>query len=145
MTDEIKQGFEMMKFSNNHPWLFESWVSAFCVGLLQASVVISVEVVNLAVLNTNNTILDILMNFLALVIIADFDDMFFATVASDPMAKLISNGELEMEEDGRTNENGNPIKLEDILKRKVTTSKEARHMIRSNRTLHFNEDEGSYE
>ena len=145
MMDEIKQGFEMMKFSNNHPWMFDNWFEAFCVGLAQAFVVISVEIVNLAVLNTNNTILDILMNFLALVIIADFDDMFFATIASDPMAKLISDGELEMEEDGRTKEKGNQIKLEEVLKRKVTTSKEARHMIQSNRTLHFNEDDGYYE
>ena len=49
-------------------------------------VVISNEIVNLAVLNTNNTIMDILMNFLALVIISDFDDYFFVTVLSDPMA-----------------------------------------------------------
>ena len=57
---------------------------------------ISVELVNLAVLNTNNTIMDILMNFLALVIISDFDDYFFQTVVSDNMAKLVSNGEVEI-------------------------------------------------
>ena len=47
---------------------------------MQAFVVLSVELVNLAVLNTNPTIMDILMNFLALVIISDFDDYFFLTV-----------------------------------------------------------------
>jgi len=46
-------------------------------------VVISVEVVNMAILITNNTIIDILMNFLALVIITDFDDYFFWTVADE--------------------------------------------------------------
>ena len=47
---------------------------------MQAFIVLSVELVNLVVLNTNPTIMDILMNFLALVIISDFDDYFFLTV-----------------------------------------------------------------
>ena len=47
---------------------------------MQTFVVLSVELVNLVVLNTNPTIMDILMNFLALVIISDFDDYFFLTV-----------------------------------------------------------------
>ena len=74
-------------------------------------VVISNEIVNLAVLNTNNTIMDILMNFLALVIISDFDDYFFVTVLSDPMAMLVKDKELEM--DHRTGDD--KIKLEELL------------------------------
>ena len=80
LTDEIKQGFNMMKYSVNHPWKFDNYFEGFFVGLAQASVVLSVELVNLAVLNTNHTIMDVLMNFLALVIISDFDDYFFTTV-----------------------------------------------------------------
>ena len=102
----------MMKFALNHPWKFESYMGAFFVGFMQAMVVISNELVNLAVLNTNNTIMDILMNFLALVIISDFDDYFFVTVLSDPMAMLIKDGELEIDE--RTGDN--KILLEDLLK-----------------------------
>ena len=60
--------------------MFRKWRSAFFVGFCQLAVVESVEVVNLAILNTNNTIMDILMNFLALVIIVDFDNYFFQTV-----------------------------------------------------------------
>ena len=56
--------------------------------------VIVVEVVNLAVLTTNHTIMDIIMNFLALVIIADFDDFFFFTVDKEMMAELMQDGEL---------------------------------------------------
>ena len=70
----------MMKYSVNHPWKFESYIEAFWVGFMQTFVVLSVELVNLVVLNTNPTIMDILMNFLALVIISDFDDYFFLTV-----------------------------------------------------------------
>ena len=39
-----------------------------------------VETVNLIILQTNHTTLDVIMNFLALVIIAEFDDYFFTTV-----------------------------------------------------------------
>ena len=73
-------------------------MEAYNVGLMQFAVVISVETVNIAVLNTNHTIMDILMNFLALVIIADFDDYFFVTVKNDNMAKLVSDGKLEIYE-----------------------------------------------
>ena len=59
-------------------------------------VVIVVEIVNLAILCTNHTILDIIMNFLALVIIADFDDYFFFTVDKTLMAEMICDGELKL-------------------------------------------------
>ena len=59
-------------------------------------VVIVVEIVNLAILCTNHTILDIIMNFLALVIIAEFDDYFFFTVDKTVMAEMICDGELKL-------------------------------------------------
>ena len=58
--------------------------------------VIVVEIVNLAILTTNHTIMDIIMNFLALVIIADFDDFFFMTVDKEIMADLMQDGEVEL-------------------------------------------------
>ena len=64
--------------------------------MTQMLVVIVVEVVNLAVLTTNHTIMDIIMNFLALVIIADFDDFFFMTVDKEIMADLMKDGEVEL-------------------------------------------------
>ena len=42
--------------------------------------------------------MEVIMNFLALVIIADFDETFFMTTTGEPMAELIRNGELELEE-----------------------------------------------
>ena len=59
-------------------------------------VVIVVEIVNLAILCTNHTILDIIMNFLALVIITEFDDYFFGTVEKTLMADMICDKELEL-------------------------------------------------
>ena len=94
LCDEIRQGFNMMKYAQNHPWKFHSWSSAWFVGFAQTLVLISVEAVNLAVLLTNQTIMDTLMNFLALVIISDFDDYFFAIVKHNKLSQMIVNGEV---------------------------------------------------
>ena len=69
-----------MKYALSHPYKFRRWKEAYAVAFTQLSVVIVTEIVNLAILCTNHTILDVIMNFLALVIIADFDDFFFFTV-----------------------------------------------------------------
>ena len=127
----------MMKFALNHPWKFESYIGAFFVGFMQAMVVISNELINLAVLNTNNTIMDILMNFLALVIISDFDDYFFVTVSSDPMAMLIKDGELEIDDMKDEENKKGKILLEKLLKIEVTTSERAKYRIAGNRTDGF--------
>ena len=42
--------------------------------------VIAVEFVNLVLLLTNETILDIIMNFLAVVVLSEIDDFFFNIV-----------------------------------------------------------------
>ena len=89
LTDEIKQGFGCMKYALSHPYKFRDWTQAYWVGLTQLLVVIAVELVNLAILTTNHTIMDIIMNFLALVIIADFDDFFFQSVELEVMGNMI--------------------------------------------------------
>ena len=66
-----------MKYAMNHPWKFNSWFGAYLVGLSQMTVLFSVEFVNLAVLLTNERILETVMNFLALVVIREFDDKLF--------------------------------------------------------------------
>ena len=89
LTDETKQGFGCMKYALSHHYKFRDWTTAYWIGLTQTLVVIAVEVVNLAVLTTNHTIMDIIMNFLALVIIAEFDDFFFMTVDKELMGDFI--------------------------------------------------------
>ena len=70
----------MMKYACNHDWKFANPFIAWLCGFLQAFNVIIVELVNFAALLTNATILDIIMNFLALVVIAEFDEYFFSAV-----------------------------------------------------------------
>ena len=96
LTDEVMQGFACMKYALNHPYKFRAWTNAYFVAFTQLMVVIVVEVVNLAILCTNHTIMDIIMNFLALVIIADFDDFFFFTVEKEMMAEMIKEKSLNL-------------------------------------------------
>ena len=66
-------------------------------GFQQAFNVIIVESVNFAALLTNTTIIDIIMNFLALVVIAEFDEYFFSAVKADELVNILK-GEKPYEE-----------------------------------------------
>lgn len=125
LNGETTQGLMLMKYANNHPWRFVDWKTAFLIGFSQFAMVITVEFVNLVILITNQTIMDTIMNFLALVIIADFDDYFFMTVDKMILAKLISDGEMGEGKDKRT--------LDDVLKIETTTSDQAFFKIEGNR------------
>lgn len=85
----------MMKYAMNHPWKFTSWFNAYLIGFTQMLVIFSVEIVNLMVLLTIPSVTEIIMNFLALVIISEFDDYFFTTVEFSPLAKLIKDEEYD--------------------------------------------------
>ena len=70
----------MMKFSQNHWWKFYAPGLAWCCGLTQMSMVVSIEIVNLVILCSNKTVMEVIMNFLMLVIIAEFDDYYASTL-----------------------------------------------------------------
>ena len=83
-----------MKYAVNHPWKFEhnggmalAWLSGF----LQASMVMAVESANYIALITNQTHIEIVMNFLALAVIADFDDFFYGALFDNEYKNAISN------------------------------------------------------
>ena len=132
LQEEIIQGQKIMKFAANHPWKFRSYKVAFMIGFAQMFMVVSVEIVNLVVLNTNNTVMDILMNFLALVIISEFDDTLFWTVTHHPIAKFISDQEMNVSK--KVGEkNAKMITIKDVFKNQVTSSTGARFRIDANK------------
>ena len=57
---------------------------------MQVCNVFVVEFVNFADLLTNFTIIDIIMNFLALVVIAEFDEYFFSALKNDPLLDIVT-------------------------------------------------------
>ena len=77
LSDELEAGMGKMKYSANHPWKFDDWKMAFLAGLLQTFSVIFIEIVNIVVILTSNIILDIVMNFMALVVIWDFGEFCY--------------------------------------------------------------------
>lgn len=58
-------------------------------GFLQAVVVILVEAVNITIILTSLNPVDIVYNFIALAIIAEFDDFVYASLRNESMKKLI--------------------------------------------------------
>ena len=93
LAPELKQGMTNMKYSVNHPWKFKYYRTAFLSGFLQALMVVSVELINFLNLLLTNQILHIVMNFLALVIIADFDDFFFQVFLNKDLKAVIEKKE----------------------------------------------------
>lgn len=126
LQNELEQGLKMMKFSLNHQFKFSSWSWAYLIGLAQLLMVVAVEVVNVVILCTNQTVMDIVMNFLALVIISEFDNYFVETLKSDPVFQKLAK-----EDD----------KLTEALKILVTTSKAAAPKLTKNKIIKKEEEE----
>ncbi len=122
-----------MKYSINHPWKFTSWWGAFNVGLWQFCILVLVEFVSLMVLLLQDSVLDVLMNFLALTIITEFDDYLFQTLYKDPISDLIKEGEATF--------GGKQRELSDIITIETTTSWYARFKIDGNKFGARPEDE----
>ena len=99
LQSEMRQGLVVMKFSLNHPWKLKSASKAWLTGFAQTLMVIAVEGVNLVILCTNETVMDVVMNFLALVVIADFDDFIAVTLASDQLYKRFLAGDFVLKDD----------------------------------------------
>ena len=75
-NDEIYNGMKMMKYSVNHPWKFSNPQMAFTSGFLQVFSMALISVINYLVINQSTKVIDIAKDFTALMIIADFDDIF---------------------------------------------------------------------
>ena len=119
LAPELNQAMNIMKYSVNHSWKFDYYRIAFFAGFLQAIMVISVEVINFVNLLLTNQILEIVMNFLALAVIADFDDFFYNALFDNQFKRVITDSETY----------GNFLLIQ------TTTSKEARFNVFENRII----------
>ena len=93
ISGEFKQAFDMMKYALNHPWKFHSWRQAYFVGFTQFFVLLTFEVLNTAILLTTESVMDVIMDFVALAVITSFDDYLFSSesVRNSQLGQLISN------------------------------------------------------
>ena len=89
MQNEFDQALLMMKYSVNHPWKFRSWSMAFLTGFLQCSISVAIEVSNTyIVLANSSTQFDIIADFIIMLVIADFDNYFYAMRRDDPISQF---------------------------------------------------------
>ena len=78
LMDEFKQGLNMMKYALNHPYKFgENWWIPFVAGTLKQGATLTVEFICVMVCCISIAPMAIVYNFIALGIIADFDNYVF--------------------------------------------------------------------
>lgn len=77
LFEEFGRGIKLMKFAMNHSDVFDCSGAAFTVAMMQATITLMVEVLNILVICMSNNVGDVVMNFIALAIIADFDDFIY--------------------------------------------------------------------
>lgn len=90
MQDEVAKGLELMKYAVNHKASFLKYIDAFCMGLLQSTLTFGVESVSLFIILQSQTTQDIVFNFIAVAVIADFDNFVFNSLRNEKMKDLVS-------------------------------------------------------
>ena len=73
---EIVNGLKMMKFSVNHHWKFSNYRVAFMAGFAQVMVMFLITIINYMVISISDDVITVAKDFTALMIVADFDDIF---------------------------------------------------------------------
>ena len=111
---DIKQGLRLMKYALNHPWKFTMWPDACFVGLFQLSLAVVVEIFSMLILLSAWSYLAAVKDFVAVIVINDFDNMIFDYFQDDNVSKLIAKRKIEV---GCIN-----LSLTDLLKIETTSS-----------------------
>lgn len=89
MVDQITGGCEMMKFAVNHPYKFNSPTLAFLTGALQFISILSIEVASIGVICAAIDTIDMIFNFIALAILADFGVYVFSSMKNESFQEMI--------------------------------------------------------
>ena len=82
---------DMMKYALNHWWKFDNFSVAFLAGFLQTITIMSVEVANMIVILIQHSIIEIVMNFMAIVVISQFGNFFYMTSADNKWKDIITD------------------------------------------------------
>ena len=88
LVDEVSTGIRNMKYAVNHPYKFESVFFAWLSGFLQCISCLFVELANIGVICAANDTINIVFNFIALAIIAEFDNYVFGSMKNESFKLL---------------------------------------------------------
>lgn len=84
----------MCKYAVNHPWKFRNFRMAYISGLMQLYISIVIEISNIYVLLANSfSQFDIISNFIIMLVVADFDNYFYAVRKPDHISRMIVEDE----------------------------------------------------
>ena len=112
MSRELKEGMDKMKYVLNHTWKFDNLTQAWLAGFFQCIIIMLVTLLNYFTIIAAETVIDIVMNFLALAVIAELDDYFFIAHGKSELGKRMVMNEDE--------------EFTDLFKIETTTSRDAR-------------------
>lgn len=79
----------MLKYTNNHPKEFDNEVSPVMIALMQLIIALFTEVVNMCLICAQETTMDVIMNFIALGVIAEVDDIYAGSLTNFDLKKAI--------------------------------------------------------
>jgi hypothetical protein len=88
LVDEVSAGLEMMKYASNHPYKFTHFEIAWFSGFLQTVSCLGVELANIGVICGASDTISIVFNFIALAIIAEFDNYVFSSMKNESFKVL---------------------------------------------------------
>ena len=95
LSSRINEGMNMMKYSLNHQWKFVHWTFAYLAGFMQTISAVCVELCNFVVIVTSIEIIDIVMNFMALVVISEFGQYFYSAYTEKELKAVIIDKKYE--------------------------------------------------
>jgi len=91
-VDEVHAGLQMMKYAVNHDYRFAHFSIAWMCGFLQYMSCLTVELANIGVICAAADTIDIVFNFIALAIIAEFDNYVFGSMKNESFKELCDHG-----------------------------------------------------
>jgi hypothetical protein len=89
LIEELHSALNNMKYVLNHQYIFEQPKVAFMVTFLHFVCTFMTETTNIFVILTSLYPLDIVLNFIAIAIIADFDNYVYASMRNENCKKLV--------------------------------------------------------
>jgi hypothetical protein len=79
-----------MKFALNHHYKFVSWEVAWLCGFLQTTATLMIETASIGVICAGTDTISIIFNFIALTILATFDNFVYDSLKNESFKELVT-------------------------------------------------------
>lgn len=91
LLEEVNGALQRMKYAINHPYQFDRPKLAFFISYLHFFVTTATEICNINIIITSEYPVDIVLNFIAIAIIAEFDNYVYGSLRNEYCKKLIEH------------------------------------------------------